>query len=127
METDKTNRKALTFSFVVAGVLAFIVVRVLFDTLGGMFAVIERFRSIQTVNHGVPIVFGIGTFLALQLNRKVVAWADEVVTEVRKIVWPSQRDTTVTTVAVCVMVMVAGLGLSVVDYVSSILIKWIVN
>lgn len=127
MEVNKTNRKVLTLAFVLAGILAFIVTRVLFDTLGGMIAFVERYRSIEAVNHAIPIIAGIATFLALQLNPKVVAWADEVATEIRKIVWPSQRDTTVTTIAVCVMVVVAGIGLSLVDYMSSILIKWIVN
>jgi len=127
MEADKTNKKVVSVSFVIAGVLIGIVTRVLFDTLGGMFAVIERFRSIEEVKHGLPVVAGVATALALFMNPKVREWADEVVSEIRKIVWPSQRDTAVTTTAVCVMVVVAGLGLSVIDYVSSILIKWIVN
>lgn len=127
MEADKTNKKIISVSFVVAGLLVGIVARVLFDTLGGMFAVVERFRSIEGLKHGLPIVAGIATAMVLFLNPKVRVWADEVVSEIRKIVWPSQRDTTVTTTAVCVMVVVAGLGLSVIDYVSSILIKWIVN
>jgi len=127
MEVDKTNRKVLTVAFLIAGGLAFTVVRVLFDTLGGIFAPIERWRSVDLVNHGLPLVVGLATFLFLQMNPKVVTWADEVSSEIRKIVWPSQRDTTVTTIAVCVMVLVAGLGLSVIDYMSSVLIKWIVN
>ncbi|MGE0762448.1 MAG: preprotein translocase subunit SecE [Bdellovibrionales bacterium] len=127
METDKTNQKVMMLSFVIAGLLSLLVSRVLFDTLGGVFAVVERWRSIEAVKHGLPLAIAAAVFLSLQLNPKVKVWADEVISEIRKIVWPSQRDTTITTVAVCVMVVVAGLGLSVVDYVSSVLIKWIVN
>lgn len=127
MEADKTNRKVMMISFVTAGFLALIVSRVLFDTLGGMFAPVERLRSIEGLKHGIPLVIAFATFLSLQLNPKIREWADEVISEIRKIVWPSQRDTVAQTVAVCVMVVVAGLGLSVIDYVSSMLIKWIVN
>lgn len=127
VETDKTNRKAITVAYLCAAVVTFIVVRVLFDTLGGMFSPIERYRSIELVKHAVPLGAAAIVFLILNLNPKISVWADEVVTEIRKIVWPSQRDTTVTTVAVCVMVVVAGIGLALIDYVSSVLIKWIVN
>jgi preprotein translocase subunit SecE len=127
MENEKTNRKILMMSFVGSALLAHIVTRVLFETLGGMFSIIERFRSIEMLKHGLPLAAALVTFLALWMNPKVVAWADEVVVEVRKIVWPSQKETTVTTVAVCVMVVVAGLGLAMVDYFSSIVINWIVN
>jgi len=127
MEADKTNSKVMMMSFVGAGLLAAVVVRVLFNVLGGMFAVVERYRSIDLVNHGLPVFVGLTTFGILFLNPKIRVWADEVISEIRKIVWPSKRDTTITTVAVCVMVVVAGVGLSLIDYVSSLLIKWIVN
>lgn len=127
MEADKTNQKVMMLSFVIAALLSMVVSRVLFDTLGGMFAVVERWRSIEALKHGVPLAIAAAVFLNLQLNPKVRVWADEVISEIRKIVWPSQRETVATTVAVCVMVVVAGLGLSVIDYVSSMLIKWIVN
>lgn len=127
MEADKVNQKTTMVAFVAAGFLTHLVTRVLFDTLGSMFAIVERYRSIEIVKHGVPLTAAIAVFLVLQLNPRMHAWADEVVTEIRKIVWPSQRDTTVTTIAVCVMVLVAGLGLAMIDYMSSILIKWIIN
>jgi preprotein translocase subunit SecE len=127
MEADKTNSKVMMMSFVGAGLLAAVVVRVLFNVLGGVFAVVERYRSIDLINHGLPVAVGLATFGILVFNPKIRAWADEVISEIRKIVWPSQRDTTVTTIAVCVMVVVAGVGLSLIDYVSSMLIKWIVN
>ena len=127
MEADKTNRKVMTLSFVSAGTLAWIISRVLFDTLGGMFAPIERLRGMEVLHHGIPLAFAFATFFALSLNPKIRTWADEVISEIRKIVWPSQKDTVAQTMAVCVMVVVAGLGLSVIDYIASMMIKWVVN
>lgn len=127
MEADKTNQKVMMLSFVTAAILSLVVTRVLFDTLGGMFSIVERWRSIEALKHGIPLAVAAVVFLSLQLNPKVRTWADEVISEIRKIVWPTQRETVTTTIAVCVMVVVAGLALSVIDYCSSILIKWIVN
>lgn len=127
MEADKTNRKVLMISFVAAGALVTLVTGVLFDTLGGMFSPVERLRAVEGMRHILPLALGFITFLALQFNPKIKVWGDEVVSEIRKIVWPSQKDTVAQTIAVCVMVVIAGLGLSMIDYVSSLLIKYIVN
>ncbi|MBX7230879.1 MAG: preprotein translocase subunit SecE [Bdellovibrionales bacterium] len=127
MEAGKQNRKIITVSFFLAAFLTHIVTRVLFETLGGMVAIVERWRSQDLFRHGVPLFIALVVFVLLQMNPKVVAWADEVVHEIKKIVWPTQRDTVVTTFAVCVMVLIAGLGLAGIDYMSSVLISWIVK
>ncbi len=126
-DAEKTNKKIITVAFLGAALLALITTQVLFQTLGSMFSVIERWRTLELVKHGVPLAVFVGVFAALQLNSKVVLWGEEVWQEIRKIVWPSRRDTSVTTTAVCVMVVVAGLCFAALDYVSSVAVTWIVK
>ncbi|NJL26347.1 MAG: preprotein translocase subunit SecE, partial [Calothrix sp. SM1_5_4] len=106
MENENNNQSIVNFSFVMAGFLAYFVVAILFELLAGTFGPVARLRNIEAVKHAVPVGFGLVTFLALFLNKKVHVWADEVIVEVRKVVWPSQKDTVAMTLVCCVMVVV---------------------
>ncbi len=120
---DSDNKKILTSAFVVAGFLAFLTVSLLIDTFATLFPLVSRFSSNDVVKHGLPILVGFGAFAALQFNKKVVTFCDEVVTEIRKIVWPSRKDTVAMTIVVCVMLVVSGVLLGVFDTFSSFLIQ----
>jgi preprotein translocase subunit SecE len=54
----------------------------------------------------------------LHYNKKINGYCDEVVTEIRKIVWPSRRDTMAMTLVVCVIVVFSGFCLAVFDGIS---------
>ena len=88
---------------------------------------VARFRNIEAVQHGLPVAFGIITFLILFMNKKTHTWADECVSEVRKVVWPSRKDTMAMTIVCCVMVLLSGIGFGIFDFFSSQLIKLFVN
>jgi len=70
------------------------------------------------MRHGIPIGLGVITFLVLQLNGKVRTWADECISEIRKVVWPTKQEVTAMTVVVCVLVGIIGLLLGIFDLVS---------
>lgn len=123
MENEKNNQSIVNFAFVVAGFLGYFVVAVLFEVLADTFGPVARIRNIEVVKHGLPVAVGLIVFLSLFLNRKIHVFADECVAELRKVVWPSQRDTTVMTIVCCVMVVLAGAGIGIFDFVASQLIK----
>jgi len=127
MEPDKNNQNIVNFAFVLAGFIAFFIAGVLLEVLAGTFGAVARFRNIDAVKHGLPVSIGFITFLLLFMSRKVQAWADEVVTEVSKVVWPSRKDTTAMTIVCCVMIVMAGIGLGAFDLLASQLIKVFVN
>ncbi len=124
---ERKNKKIITLCFVFAGVLAWFVVGILMDLLSASFGILARAFSSDAIRHGVPVVVGLGLFLALQFNAKVVKWADEVVIEIGKVVWPSRKDTTAMTVVVCVMVLISGLVLGLFDMVSSFVVNLMVQ
>lgn len=123
MDNEKSNQSIVNFAFVVSGFLAYFVVAVLFETLAETFGAVAQLRNIEAVKHGLPVAVGLGTFLAMFINKKTHLFVDEVVTEVRKVVWPSRRDTVTMTIVSCVMVVFAGVSLGVFDFFASQLIK----
>ena len=86
-----------------------------------------RLADSDTVRHGLPVVVGLLVFLVLQFNPKVKNWADEVVTEIRKVVWPSRKDTTAMTIVVLVMVAISSALISAFDVTAGALMKMIIG
>ena len=114
---DKTNQKILFVSFAAAGILLGATVHLLLKAFAGAFGVVARLSSSDLVRHGFPVLTGLLVFLLLQLNPKVRAWGDEVIVEIRKVVWPSRKDTTAMTIVVCVMVVISSLIVTSFDFI----------
>ena len=125
MEND--NKKIVTLIAVISGALSALVLDILLESFAASFSVIAQLRGNDTTKHGLPIALGLTVFALLQFHPKVKIWMEEVVAEIRKIVWPSQKDTTAMTIVCCVMVVIAGIGFGLFDYLSSQLMKVLVN
>ncbi len=119
---EDTNKKIRAVAFILAGAIAAIVIEILFESLAVTFGRVARLRNDETLRHGVPILVGLITFLYLQFNPKIRAWADECISEVRKVVWPSKQEVTGMTVVVTAFVSIIGLGLGIFDFVSGQLV-----
>lgn len=120
---EKTNSKILTVSFAVASALLGLTISLLIKALAGAFGVIARFADNDIVRHGLPVAVGVVVFAVLQFNPKVIAWGNDVVAEVRKVVWPSRKDTTAMTIVVVIMVLISSVIISTFDLVSGFLIN----
>ncbi len=125
---ENNNNKTITVSFMIAGILIGILANVIIDTLsavttGGF----NRFVTQDWVHHGVPVALGLLTFIVLQTNKKIHSWADEVATELKRVVWPSRKDTTAMTIVVCVMVLVSGVVFGLLDGISGSIIDWLLS
>jgi preprotein translocase subunit SecE len=120
---EKTNSKIITLSFSIAALLSGLVVGLLLKAFAGAFAVVARAYDMDLVRHGLPLLVGFGLFAACQFNPKVVVWADEVASEVRKVVWPSRKDTTAMTIVVCIMVLISSVIISSFDMISGYIIN----
>jgi preprotein translocase subunit SecE len=126
METT-TNSKIITMSFAIAGVIAGVTLSSLIRGLSGVFGAFARWTDGDIVRHGVPVIFGLGLFLFFQFHPKIWGWADEVIAEVRKVVWPSGKDTLAMSIAVCVMVLLSTLVITSFDFLSSFVIGLFMN
>ncbi len=120
---DKLNQKIMTVSFAATGAIIGLVLSLLIKAFTGLFPLIARLAGEDWFRHGVPVGVGFSVFLLLQLNPKVRVWADEVISEVRKVVWPSRKDTTAMTMVVCVMVLISSAIVTSFDFVSGYVIN----
>lgn len=127
MDDSKSNQNVINAALVACGFIAYFVATTLFETLASAFGPVARVYSQDAVKHGIPVAIGVGTFLILFLNAKVHLFLDEAVVELRKVVWPSRKDTTAMTIICCVMVVLAGIAFGIFDFVASQLIKFFVN
>ena len=127
MEND--NKKILTMSFLAAAVVVFFVVGMLVDTFSATWGWFARNLGTEVVKNVLQVGLAVVTFFSLQLNKKVLVFSDEVVMELKKIVWPSRKDTVAMTIVVIVMVLTCGVIFAVFDgfstYVIGALPKWV--
>ncbi len=121
------NKKIITMSFLAAGVLTAFLVSLLMDVAASAFGVIARVQDIQAVRHGLPVVLGALVFSVLQFRPSLNVWADEVVSEIRKVVWPSRKDTMGMTMVVCVLVVMSGLVVFGFDWVAAFVVEKLVQ
>lgn len=120
---NNENKKFITVSFVAAGIIVGIVVSSLLAAFSTFSGALASAYANDTLRHGIPVAFGIITFLILQFNKKTVTYADEVVSELKKVVWPNRKDTTAMTIVVCIMVVISGLVLGFFDTISNYVVN----
>jgi preprotein translocase subunit SecE len=124
---EKTNSKILTLSFAIAGALLGFTLHLLIKAFAGAFGVVARAADSDLVRHGLPVAVGFAFFALLQFNPRVQAWGEEVVTEIRKVVWPSRKDTTAMTIACIIMVLISSMIISSFDLISGFFINYLMK
>ncbi len=117
------TKKILTLSYLIAAALTWLVLGILLDTLAATWGGLARIASQDFLRHGVPVGIAALLFFVLQFNQKVNVWGDEVVSEIKKVVWPSRRDTSAMTVVVCVFLLLTGAIVGVFDFASAYLVS----
>jgi preprotein translocase subunit SecE len=120
---EKTNSKIITLCFAISGIITGLMLSLLIKAFSGAFAVVARASASDLFRHGLPILVGFVVFAALQFNPKVHKWAEEVVIEVRKVVFPSRKDVTAMTIVVVVMVLISSVIISSFDLISGYIIN----
>ncbi|MCK6598450.1 MAG: preprotein translocase subunit SecE [Bdellovibrionaceae bacterium] len=124
---NKINEKIITLSFAVFGFLLGLSVHLILKSFSAAFAFIARVNENDLFKHGVPVVLGLGIFIYLQFNKKTMDWAREVYQEISKVVFPSKSDTSALTIVVIVFVLISSVIITLFDFVSSFIVKGIIN
>lgn len=116
---DKTNSKILTLSFAIGAAIIAFTLSMLIKILAGAFNIFAQVFQSEAVRHGVPVAVGLGIFFFCQFNPRILAWGEEVITEVRKVVFPSRKDVTAMTIVVVIMVLISSGIITTFDFVSA--------
>lgn len=120
---DKTNSKIVTLSFLAFSALVGFTVATLLRVFSGAFGVVAKAMDSDLFRHGVPIAIGLGVFLYLQLNKDILTWADEVIAEIKKIVWSPMKDVKGMTIVVVIMILISGVIISTFDMLSGFVLN----
>ena len=115
---EASNRKIITVSFVLIAALVWIVSGLLLETAGATLGIVARAMDNDLFRHGLPMALAAVTFLVLQFKKDYVVFTDEVVTEIKKVVFPSRKDTTAMTIVVTIMLLISGFLLWLFDVLS---------
>lgn len=120
---DKTNSKIITLCFAMFAALTGLVVSLLLKTFAGAFGIIARAQDMDVFRHGLPLLVAFGLFAYLQFNSKIVTWFDDIVIEIRKVVWPNRKEVVGMTSVVIIMVGISSLIISFFDMISGYLVN----
>lgn len=124
---EKANSKILTLSFALAGILFGVTTFLLLQALSGAIPFFAKAAGNDLFKHGLPVSLGIILFAVLQFTPSILVWGNEVVSEIRKVVWPSRKDTTAMTIACVVMVLISSVIISSFDLISGFFINYLMK
>ena len=118
-------QKWVNLSYLAAAVLLGYIVFSAAGTIVGAYDLEARVRNIELILRGISIFAGGVLFLALYRHEQANQFMNEVMAELARVSWPTQKDTSSATVVVIVMVLISGVILGLLDYVWIQLVKWI--
>lgn len=120
---DNTNSKIVTLSFLSFAALVGFTISTLLKVFSGAFGLVAKAMELDLVRHGLPVTIALGLFIYLQFNKNILTWADEVIGEVKKVVWPPIKDTRGMTIVVVIMVLISSVIVSFFDMFSGFVLN----
>ena len=75
----------------------------------------------------VGLLVAVGVFLVSEPGRQFVAFARDAWREVKKVVWPTRKETTQSTIAVFIMVVIASIFMFTADQILAWVVKTILG
>jgi len=113
----------VNLSFFAAAALAAYVLYTLSLKIVGQYDLETRVRNIEVYAQVGALVVGAGIFGALARIRATNDFMSEVVQELARVTWPTAKETSLSTVAVVVMVVISGILLGLLDLLWTKLIQ----
>ena len=107
--------KAVHLMFMSGGVILFFLLNWTGDWLWGYFA---RHPNDYIIN-ATAVILALGVGVTLYRNERVYGLANEVATELKKVTWPTRKETQAATLVVVVTVVIAAILLGLFDTVWS--------
>ena len=118
------NRTLISVVYLVASALAWLLARSGFSFLYSFYEV-RRLPGMQYAREAVPVLIAAILFLVLFKSSKVSTILEEVISELKKVTWPSYPDVVKATTVVLICVAVASLLLAGFDLAFGRLIQWL--
>jgi len=123
---ENQHQKWVTLSYLaIAALLAFVALQ-LGQKLVGAYDLEARVRNAELMIRGFSVFAGLLLFVALYRSEQATQFMTEVVVELSRVTWPTQKETSAATILVIVMVVISGLFLGFLDYLWTVILKWVI-
>jgi preprotein translocase subunit SecE len=126
VENVPDNRRWVVIALLVFGLIIGGITFLLFRNIDVMFRLSNYIPNSGTFVKILPFVIGGGVFLWLYKSSSKMSHLDDVVGEVRKVTWPTRKDTVASTVVVVIAILVIAGILGVYDAVCNWMIRQII-
>ena len=120
------NQKWVNLSYLAAAALLGYIVFSAGTHIAAAFDVEARVRNIDLMIRGLSLLVAAVLFFVLYRHTRVNQFMNEVVIELGRVSWPTQKETTNSTIMVVVMVLISGVILGLLDMVWTALLKMVV-
>jgi preprotein translocase subunit SecE len=110
------NRKIIIGAYLSASAIVWFMSRSLLQYLYLTFYQIRRLPGISEVREFLPVVLAFVTFLLFFRNARTNTVLEEVISELKKVTWPSRPDVVKSTTVVLICVCIASFVLAGFDF-----------
>lgn len=121
------TKKGVFSCFLIISMLGWIVLSKLFNAVAAYFDFFAYGNYVEIVVRLVPVVCGVGLFVGLYQNQKSNTYMSEVITELKKVTWPTSKDIYAATIAVIIAVLISSVVLFFLDSMWSFLIQKVIQ
>jgi len=122
---ENQHQKWVNLSYLAVAILFGYLVFSSTGKLVGAYDLETRVRNIDLFLRIGSVLAGALVFIGLYRNEKANQFMTEVVEELSRVAWPTQKETSSATMVVIVMVVVSGMALGFLDYIWVQLLKGI--
>ncbi len=121
------NRKLILSGYLLTSALLWFLSRSLIQLLYLTFYQIRRLPGIAATREVLPVILAGGLFLYLFRNAQTNTVLDEVISELKKVTWPSRDDVVKSTTVVIVCILIASFILAGFDLMWGKMITFLLN
>lgn len=109
------NRKIILSSYTVAAFIGWFLVRSAIAALRVEWYAFRRLPGAEWIQEGLPVLLALTVFGVLFKHPRVNVFMDDVVVELKKVIWPAREDVSKSTTVVVICILVASLILASFD------------
>jgi preprotein translocase subunit SecE len=122
---ESQHQKWVNLSYLALAALVGYIVFSMSAKLIGAYDLEARVRNVDLIVRVLSVVMGGVLFAVLYRNDHANQFMNEVMVELSRVTWPTQKETTSATIVVVVMVVISGIILGLLDQLWVSMLKWI--
>ncbi|MEI6093169.1 MAG: preprotein translocase subunit SecE [bacterium] len=124
---DKNTRNIFGITLLCAGAIVWYTFNIATSYAVGYFDLAVRYPWVHIVQSIFPVLLGAITSYTLYRVQKIREYLFEVISEVKKVVWPNRKETWGATVVVIIAVLISGAVLGVFDWLAGLFMNFILR